>query len=105
MFNLFHYAICSNTQFVLAPDTPEKAKESGQIMEKQRKTEQVRFWVFCMEHIMKRIAGKLRRTILLQFELKTFRFAYWEKPKSSIFIISGFLKPVGTLIYDFEYTK
>ena len=56
--------------------------------------------------MIKRIAGKPRIIILLHFELMTFRFAYVsERPKPNMFMISGFLRPVGTLIYGLEYTK
>ena len=53
-------------------------------------------------NILKRIAGKLRRIILLDFGLS---IVLWENPKTSIFMISGFLRPVGTLIYGFEYNR
>ena len=41
--------------------------------------------------LVKRIARKLRRIILLHFGLVTFRFHYWKTLKSLIFMISGFL--------------
>ena len=55
--------------------------------------------------IVKRIDGKLRIIILLRFGPIVFRFLLWENPKTSMFMISGFLGPVGNLIYGFEYTK
>ena len=52
-----------------------------------------------------RYSQKLRRIILLHFWTSNFWIWSLEKPKTSIFMISGFWEPLGTLIRGFEYTK
>ena len=48
-------------------------------------------WADFMEQLLKRYAQKLRRIILRQFELITFRFAHGRTLKPPIPMISGFL--------------
>ena len=57
-------------------------------------------------NIFKIKAGKLRIMIMLQFE-RMYKFAIIlrERPKTAMFMISGPLGRVGTLICGFEYAK
>ena len=61
------------------------------------------FWAFCMVNIMKRIAQKLRRIILLHLGLVTFRCHYGRTRKPLMFMIWGFLNvsttPKTNIIY------
>ena len=63
------------------------------------------FGVIFKVNLVERIAGELLRLILFHFWTNHFPILLRENPKTSIFMISGFLGPVGTLIYGFEYTK
>ena len=61
-------------------------------------------WDIFMANIVERIAEKLRRFILLHFQLITLRFYYW-KDRNINFHDFWIFGPVGSLIYGFEYTK
>ena len=65
------------------------------------------FRAFSMKHIMKLIAGKLRRIILLNFGPTTSRLAYGRTLKPLMFMISGSLdispSPKTNIIYFLKH--
>ena len=61
---------------------------------------------FCGE-LMEEIWPKASYNYSASFWANNFSICLYEKPKPLIFMISGFLGPVGTLIcgFEFEYAK
>ena len=54
---------------------------------------------------MKKIGLKAPENYSASFWSDTCPILLCEKPTPNISMVSGFLRPVGTLIYGFEYTK
>ena len=82
-------ALASEPRKLKAEKNPMCYRKSRKIREKLRTWGLGGLEVISFVNIMKRIAQKLRKTILLHFGLVTFRFHYWKTRKVIICMVSG----------------